>query len=168
MCQRPKWGVSSSHPTSTDSLILIPPLRPLSMSPRVSTDQLLGNTEIAQSHVSYMVVMAWVSNSIPGSSSKRAVALALVTMFATLGYTGGSWVLRSVHDSSDGSTCNCSYLWPAEWGPSYSKSFICCILAFSISLVMLFVYRRHLVRLNQEAEMREHSLGLPKGFRYIT
>ena len=49
-----------------------------------------GRFFIAQSHVSYMVVMAWVSNSIPGSSSKRAVALALVTMFATLGYTGGS------------------------------------------------------------------------------
>jgi len=45
-----------------------------------------GRFFIAQSHVSYMVVMAWVSNSIPGSSSKRAVALALVTMFATLGY----------------------------------------------------------------------------------
>ena len=49
-----------------------------------------GRFFMAQSQVSYMVVMAWVSNSIPDLSSKRAVALALVTMFGTLGYTGGS------------------------------------------------------------------------------
>ncbi|KIM52144.1 hypothetical protein SCLCIDRAFT_141825 [Scleroderma citrinum Foug A] len=105
---------------------------------------------MAQSQVSYMVVMAWVSNSMLESTSKRAVALAIVNMIGVLGYIGGS------------------YLWPAEWGPSYSKSFCCCILAFFISLVMVLVYRLHLIRLNQEAELKEHSLGLPKGFRYIT
>ena len=26
----------------------------------------------------------------------------------------------------------------------------------------------HLIRLNEEADMKERALGLPKGFRYIT
>ena len=32
---------------------------------------------------------------------------------------------------------------------------------------MLFVYRLHLIRLNNEADTEERSLGLPEGFRYI-
>ena len=45
---------------------------------------------MAQAQVSYMVVMAWVSNSMLESSSKRAVALAFVNMIGTLGQMGGS------------------------------------------------------------------------------
>ena len=37
-----------------------------------------------------MVVMAWVSNSMLESTSKRAVALAFVNMIGVLGYIGGS------------------------------------------------------------------------------
>ncbi|KAL4071150.1 major facilitator superfamily domain-containing protein [Scleroderma yunnanense] len=105
---------------------------------------------MTQSHVAYVVIFAWVSNSIPDSSSKRAVALAFVSVFGTFGNVASP------------------YLWPKEWGPSYSKSFMCCILAFLVSLSMLWVYRLHLIRLNQEAEIKERTLGLPKGFRYIT
>ncbi|KAL4071131.1 major facilitator superfamily domain-containing protein [Scleroderma yunnanense] len=105
---------------------------------------------MVQSDVSYTVVVAWISNSIPNSSSKLAVAIAFVNVFAISGFMGGS------------------YLWPVEWGPSYSKSFMCCILAFSISLFMFWVYRLHLVRLNEELEKTERALDLPRGFRYIT
>ena len=45
---------------------------------------------VAQSQVSYVVVVAWLSNSILESSSKRAVALAFFNMFGTVGYIGGS------------------------------------------------------------------------------
>ncbi|KAL4071135.1 major facilitator superfamily domain-containing protein [Scleroderma yunnanense] len=105
---------------------------------------------MTQSQITCVVILAWISNSIPDSSSKRAVAIALVIVFSTLGSTAGS------------------YLWPAEWGPSYSKSFIYCILAFLICLLMLWVYRLNFIRLNQEAERKERTLGLPTGFRYIT
>ncbi|KIM52142.1 hypothetical protein SCLCIDRAFT_141785 [Scleroderma citrinum Foug A] len=105
---------------------------------------------MAQSYIAFIVCLAWVSNSIPDSSSKRAVALAFVNVVGTFGSMGAP------------------YLWPTEWGPSCSKSFMYCTLAFLISLSMLWVYRLHLIRLNEEADMKERALGLPKGFRYIT
>ena len=60
------------------------------------------------------------------------------------------------------------YLWPASWGPSYSKSYMICILGFVITILMLWVYRLHLTWLNGEADKNEHALALPRGFRYIT
>ena len=45
---------------------------------------------MAQSQVSYVVIVAWMSNSILESPSKRAVALAFFNMVGTVGYTGGS------------------------------------------------------------------------------
>jgi len=72
--------------------------------------------------------------------------------------------------SADGETSlmNYRYLWPASWGPSYSTSYLVCILGFVITILMLWVYRLHLMRLNEEAEKNEHALSLPRGFRYIT
>ncbi|KIM50659.1 hypothetical protein SCLCIDRAFT_1225201 [Scleroderma citrinum Foug A] len=104
---------------------------------------------MAQSSVSYTIALAWVSNSIPNSSSKRAVALAFVNAFSGLGDIGGS------------------YLWVASWGPSYSKSYRICIFAAVISAGMVWVYRIYLIRLNRRAEIEERALGLPAGFRYI-
>ena len=37
-----------------------------------------------------------------------------------------------------------------------------------IAILMLWVFRLHLTRLNREAEKNERALGLPGGFRYIT
>ena len=36
-----------------------------------------------------------------------------------------------------------------------------------IAIMMLWVYRLHLMRLNKQAEKHERTLGLPVGFRYI-
>lgn len=104
---------------------------------------------MTQSTVTYVVSLAWVSNSIPGPPAKQAVALAFVNVFVGLGSVGTP------------------YIWPAAWAPSYSKSFLICILAFSISITMLFVHRLYLIRLNKRAERKETTLGLPQGFRYI-
>ncbi|KIM50728.1 hypothetical protein SCLCIDRAFT_1225170 [Scleroderma citrinum Foug A] len=90
---------------------------------------------MAQSPVSFVITMAWLSNSISDSSSKRAVAIAFVNSFSCLGDIGGS------------------YLWIASWGPSYSKSYVICILAAVITTTMLWVYRSHLVRLNKAARI---------------
>ena len=35
------------------------------------------------------------------------------------------------------------------------------------TIVMLWAYRLHLVRLNRQEEMHERALDLPAGFRYI-
>ncbi|KAL4071124.1 major facilitator superfamily domain-containing protein [Scleroderma yunnanense] len=105
---------------------------------------------MAQSSVSFAIAMTWLSNSIPESSSKRAVAIAFVSTFSGFGDTGGS------------------YIWVASWGPSYSKSYLICIFAAMTTIMMLQVYRMHLIQLNKNAEMNERTLGLSAGFRYIT
>ena len=45
---------------------------------------------MAQSYAGFIVFWAWVSNSIPRSPSKRAVALAIINSFSTLGNVIGS------------------------------------------------------------------------------
>ncbi|KIM52147.1 hypothetical protein SCLCIDRAFT_1224048 [Scleroderma citrinum Foug A] len=105
---------------------------------------------MAQTNVSYIIFFAWVSNSIP-EPSKRAVTIAFVNAC-----------------SSGIANVGASYLWPTSWGPSYSKSFMFCILAYTTCILMLWVYRLHLIRLNKKAENDERALGLPKGFRSIT
>ncbi|KAL4069104.1 MFS general substrate transporter [Scleroderma citrinum] len=105
---------------------------------------------MAQSSVSFAIAMTWLSNSIPESSSKRAVAIAFVSTFSGFGDTGGS------------------YIWVASWGPSYSKSYLICIFAAMTTIMMLQVYRMHLIQLNKNAGMNERTLGLSAGFRYIT
>ncbi|KAG6329091.1 hypothetical protein ID866_9997 [Astraeus odoratus] len=105
---------------------------------------------MAQSTVSYTVLLAWVSNSMPESTSKRAVAIAIVSLAGTIGDIGAS------------------YLWPATWGPTYTKSYLGCIFLSCIAIFMLWVYRLHLINLNAKAEMNERTMDLPPGFRYIT
>jgi len=63
---------------------------------------------------------------------------------------------------------NDRYMWPTSSGPSYSKAFLGCISVSLVTLGMLWVFRLHLVRLNEKAKMNELILGLPTGFRYIT
>lgn len=105
---------------------------------------------MTQATVSYVVLLAWVSNSIPESSSKRAVSIAFANTLAGLGNIGAP------------------YAWPAAWGPSYAKSFLICILTASVSVYMLWVYRLHLINLNKKAELKERALDIPTGFRYVT
>ncbi|KIM50432.1 hypothetical protein SCLCIDRAFT_1225345 [Scleroderma citrinum Foug A] len=119
----------------------------LTMNPTVRYLSLLL---MVQTNVSYIVFFAWVSNSIR-EPSKRAVTIAFLNTCSTGIANVGA-----------------SYLWPASWGPSYSKSFMSCILAYTTCILMLWVYRSHLIRLNKKAEMEERALGLPKGFRFIT
>ncbi|EIW82048.1 MFS general substrate transporter [Coniophora puteana RWD-64-598 SS2] len=104
---------------------------------------------MAQSYAGFIVFVAWISNSIPRPPSKRAVALAFVNSLSSLGNVVGS------------------YAWLTEWGPSYRMSCLICIAASSAGIVMSWMFRQHLHRLNVEAERREEAAGQPKGFRYL-
>ncbi|KAG6336606.1 hypothetical protein ID866_2482 [Astraeus odoratus] len=104
---------------------------------------------MTQSLVAYIVLLAWISNSIL-EPPKRAVAIAFANTSAHFGNIGTS------------------YLWPAAWGPSYARSYMICLWASVVSMSMLWVYRTHLKRLNEELEANERILGLPAGFRFIT
>ncbi|KAF9247260.1 hypothetical protein BU15DRAFT_58123 [Melanogaster broomeanus] len=93
------------------------------------------------------VLISWVSNSFPHSSSKRAVSIAIVNSVSMIGNIGAA------------------YFWPSSWGPSYFKSYLLCILAAVVTLVILWRYRSSLEEANKAAEEEERLKGLPVGFR---
>ncbi|KAF9235585.1 major facilitator superfamily domain-containing protein, partial [Melanogaster broomeanus] len=95
------------------------------------------------------ILFAWVSNSVPHSSSKRAVGIAIVNTIGMIGNIGAS------------------YFWPSSWGPSYFRSYLLCILAAVVALVILWRYRTSLEEANKTAEEEERLKGLPVGFRYL-
>ncbi|PSR75034.1 hypothetical protein PHLCEN_2v9364 [Hermanssonia centrifuga] len=105
---------------------------------------------MAQSYAGFITFLAWVSNSIPRPPSKRAVALALINAFSQLGNVAGS------------------YVWPTGWGPSYKNSYAICIATNGLTIVMCYVFKKHLDSLNKKAEAKEQAEGRPKGFRYLS
>ncbi|KAJ3741187.1 sugar transporter [Lentinula detonsa] len=106
---------------------------------------------MAQSYAGFVVVYAWISNSFPRPPSKRAVALALMNAFSQLGNVAGS------------------YVFPTMWGPTYRNSYAICIACAGVGIIMCWVFKLSLVRLNEKIEKEEKEKGIrEKGFRYIT
>ncbi|KAG2065552.1 MFS general substrate transporter [Suillus decipiens] len=104
---------------------------------------------MSQNTVAYVVCLTWVMNTFSQSQSKRATAIALISTMATSGLMTSP------------------YFWPSSWGPSYVNSYLICTLTSVVSIGMLWVFRVHLSRCNEAAEVEEIVLGLPKGFRYL-
>ncbi|KAG2065567.1 MFS general substrate transporter [Suillus decipiens] len=99
--------------------------------------------------VAYAVSLTWIMNTFSQSQSKRAAAIAIINSVAASGIIIAS------------------YFWPSSWGPSYVNSYLMCTLTSVASIAMLWVFRVHLSRCNEAAEVEEIVLGLPKGFRYV-
>ncbi|KAI9001386.1 MFS general substrate transporter [Trametes punicea] len=105
---------------------------------------------MANSYSGFVVMYTWVSNSFPRPPSKRAVAVALVNAFSQLGNVAGS------------------YVWPSAWGPTYRNSYAICIATAGWAIVMCYVFRLHLARLNRRLDAEEAEKGVrEKGFRYL-
>ncbi|KAG1823660.1 major facilitator superfamily domain-containing protein [Suillus subaureus] len=104
---------------------------------------------MAQSQVSGAVLLTWISNTFAHSSSKRAVAIGSINSIAMLGS-----VLSS-------------YIWVSSRGPTYNNSCRICVALASIAIILCWVFKRHLERLNEATEAEERELRLPKGYRYI-
>ncbi|KAG2038366.1 MFS general substrate transporter [Suillus americanus] len=104
---------------------------------------------MAQAQVSNAVLLTWISNTFAHSSSKRAVAIGFISSIAMLGS-----VLSP-------------YIWVSSWGPTYNNSCCICIALASIVIILCWIFRRHLQRLNEAAEAEERELRLPKGYRYL-
>ena len=100
-----------------------------------------------------ILLLGWVSTSVPRPPVKRAAAIALVNGFANIGQIPTS------------------YLWPSKWAPKYWQSFTTelCLLAFSLVIGLgpsalirpikianeRLAYRQYLVYLNKKLEKGE-------------
>ncbi|KAJ7576928.1 MFS general substrate transporter [Mycena floridula] len=104
---------------------------------------------MAQSYAGFVCNYAWMSNSFPRPPSKRAVALALMNAFSQLGNVSGS------------------YIWPSAWGLSYVNSYAICISTSGLCIVMLYIFKLHLIQLNKKLEEADNEKGVTGGFRYI-
>jgi signal transduction histidine kinase len=107
---------------------------------------------MAQMYASLVVMLAWISNSFPRPTAKRAVTLALINAFSQLGNVAGS------------------YVWPSNWGMSYRNSYAICISCTGTALVMVWVFRMELQRMNRKLDEREREADVKASgvrFRYL-
>ncbi|KAJ8589302.1 MFS general substrate transporter [Rhizopogon salebrosus TDB-379] len=103
---------------------------------------------MAQSYSGFIIFLAWISSSISHTSSKRAVALAFINAFSMSGSIAGS------------------YVWQKSWGPSYWISCVICAGSGALCIMMSWIFRRHLIHLNQENEAKIEA-GRSSGFTYL-
>jgi MFS family permease len=121
----------------------------LAMSTMNITVRYLSLFLMAQSQVSNVILLTWISNTFARSSSKRAVAIGFINSIAMSG------------------SILSPYIWVSSWGPTYNNSCRICVALASMAIILCWVFRRHLKRLNEVAEAEERELHLPKGYRYI-
>lgn len=70
--------------------------------------------------------------------------------------------------STDGLTRPIRYVWPTMWGPSYRNSYAICISCQGLAIVMCWIFRQHLKKLNERLEREEAEKGqMRRGFRYL-
>ena len=101
-----------------------------------------------------ILLIGWVSTSIPRPPVKRAAAIAMVNGLANIGQIPAS------------------YMWPSKWAPKYWQSFTTelCLLAFSLAIGLgwfllirdqrkpadgCLAYRQYLASLNKKLEKGE-------------
>ncbi|EIM85213.1 MFS general substrate transporter [Stereum hirsutum FP-91666 SS1] len=84
-----------------------------------------------------IILLGWISSSIPRPPGKRAAAIALVNGFANIGQIPTS------------------YLWPTTWSPKYWQSFVTEICLMVLSLAIGLGYRQCLIHLNGKLQRGE-------------
>ncbi len=77
-------------------------------------------------------------------------------------------VLSTARPKPAGLTSCHRYIWPKSWGPSYAHSYAICISTNGLCIVMCYLFKRHLEKLNRDLEKKEEAEGRPAGFRYIS
>ncbi|TFK97124.1 MFS general substrate transporter [Pterulicium gracile] len=84
-----------------------------------------------------IILLGWISSTIPRPPVKRAASIALVNAFANIGQIPTS------------------YLWPSKWGPKYTQSFVTEVALLVFSLAIAFGFREWLKRLNKKMDEGE-------------
>lgn len=121
----------------------------LAMSTMNFTARYISLFFMAQGQVSNVILLTWISNTFARSSSKRAIAIGFMNCIGTSGNTISP------------------YIWLSSWGPTYTKSYLICIMLATSCILLSWVFRRHLERLNKAADEEERHLNLTKGYRYL-
>jgi len=113
-------------------------------------------------YAAFVVVLAWISNTLPRPPAKRAAALALINAV------------------SNATSIYASYMYTTNFAPRYSIAFgIDCATSF-IAILTATLLRFMLVRLNKKLDQGEHVEGASmsrgpsnmdeaesKGFRFL-
>ncbi|KAF9450983.1 MFS general substrate transporter [Macrolepiota fuliginosa MF-IS2] len=97
----------------------------------------------------FVVILAWVSNTITAPPAKKAVAIGLIVAFSQLGSFAGS------------------YIFPARWGPQYTISFGISIAAAGVTILMCFVLRLHLGSENKKSERARKENPELRPYKYL-
>lgn len=112
-------------------------------------------------YTGYVVVLAWISNSIPRPPAKRAASLA------------------AINAVSNASSIYASYMYPESAGPRYEVAMAVNCATAVMAILMATLLRVMLVRLNKKLDRGEHvegavvaGEGVPgeaakKGFRFL-
>ncbi|KAI9154700.1 MFS transporter cpaT [Paramyrothecium foliicola] len=87
----------------------------------------------AGSYAGYIVFYSWISSSFPRPPAKRAVAIALINGFGQLGNVAGSYVWRLPENG-------------------FRKSYGIVLAMFSVTIILSWLFRMILVRMNKELE----------------
>ncbi|KAE9404474.1 MFS general substrate transporter [Gymnopus androsaceus JB14] len=81
-----------------------------------------------------IIILGWISTSIPRPPIKRAASIAFINAFANIGQIPTS------------------YLWPTKWGGRYWQSFATEICLMVLSLIIAFGYRQYLISQNKKLD----------------
>lgn len=95
------------------------------------------------------VILAWISNTIPGPPAKRAAAIGLINACGNIGSIPGS------------------YIYPAEYGPYYVQSFGAELAILVFASCCAFVLRTHLKSLNKKIGEEQNVDSREGLFKYL-
>lgn len=99
--------------------------------------------QVPSIYAGYVIVLAWISNTIPRPPAKRAAALA------------------AINAVSNASSIYASYMYSG--GPRYIVAFSVNCATLFLAIVMAAVLRIMLVRLNKKLDRGEHVDGAISG-----
>ncbi|KAI5475865.1 hypothetical protein MNV49_000747 [Pseudohyphozyma bogoriensis] len=119
---------------------------------------------MAVAYSGFCVFYAWIGSSFPRPPMRRAVCVAFINAFSQLG------------------NVTSAYIFPANWGPTYAKSYAISLSCFVFCICGVLFHRFNLQRLNKKIAAREEAMdrgeiveelaamskiNVPRGFRYV-
>jgi hypothetical protein len=99
----------------------------------------------------FICFLAWASSTVSNPPIKRAVALALINTISQSGNIAGA------------------YVWVNAWGPTYTKSYLICIVSAAACGSMCLWLRSTLKKMNEKMDQedkRNNEIAERNGMRW--